>query len=133
MNDRSDRMEELRFAKKQQWTVATATVTLLAALYAVANHASDLQQFEKLALTILAIFIAVPGICVLFSLQSHLGNVRIQVDEKTPLHGCGAAISASLVLVIGIAALIVIYSFRRDYFVRKSRAWPLFPNPLPES
>jgi hypothetical protein len=31
-NDRPQFFEELRFAKKQQWTVATAVITLLAAI-----------------------------------------------------------------------------------------------------
>ena len=38
--------EEFRFAKKQQWYVATAAVTLIAAIFAVADKV-HVTAFEK--------------------------------------------------------------------------------------
>jgi hypothetical protein len=95
MNDRRDWQEELRFAKRQQWTVATATVTLLAALRAT--------------LSVLAGVVALSGFYILFSLQRHLAHARIKVDETDPSAWLrGTPICVALALVIVFAAAVVI-------------------------
>jgi hypothetical protein len=55
---------ELRFAKQQQWYVATASVTLIAAAYAVLKG-SYLGDYEALGAIVFIIFIAGAGITVL--------------------------------------------------------------------
>jgi hypothetical protein len=55
--------EEIRSAKKQQWTIATATVTLIAAIYAVAKN-NDLTSREKI---VFAVLVAIVGVLVALS------------------------------------------------------------------
>jgi hypothetical protein len=44
--------EELRFAKTQQWRIATAAITLLAAIFAVVHATPNLKPAEKIAGTL---------------------------------------------------------------------------------
>jgi hypothetical protein len=45
MSTKSEQLEELRFAKTQQWRVATAAVTLLGAIFVVAHKLHPLAIF----------------------------------------------------------------------------------------
>ena len=63
--DPAARHEELRFAKKQQWYVATSAVTLLAAIFAIARS-TTLSDVEQAIATVFIVFIATFGIVFLF-------------------------------------------------------------------
>jgi hypothetical protein len=45
-DDRAAQLEEIRFAKRQQWAIATAAVTLLAAVFGIART-TKLDTAEK--------------------------------------------------------------------------------------
>src|ERR1700731_3316304 len=80
--DRAARHEELRFAKKQQWYVATSAVTLLAAIFAIARGTS-LSVDERGVVTFFIFLIATFGIDVLSKLQTHMWKTRQeQVCQK---------------------------------------------------
>jgi hypothetical protein len=75
--------EELRFAKKQQWTVATAAVTLLAAIYALRHSLTDpLTCNEKIASAIAIVLIAGFSTWFLIKLHSHLQTTRLRLDPN---------------------------------------------------
>jgi hypothetical protein len=73
--DRPALLEELRFAKKQQWYVATSAVTLNAAVFALLRG-SQLRDYEALAAVFFVLFVSAAAVGVLWQLQDHLRNVR---------------------------------------------------------
>src|SRR5262245_55327642 len=86
-NDRPQYFEELRFVKKQQWTVATAVITLLAAIYAGMHDLDPVPTpTEKFGVAILIALIAGAGSCYLMFLQNHLKATRLKLDpgDKDP-------------------------------------------------
>jgi len=106
--DRQQQLEELRFAKRQQWSVATLAVTLLAAIFAIA-HGTHLTNYEKDIATAFAVVIGACSFYLLIRLQDHLEDVRKvlnQNDKKAWARGvdvlfvlCGAvAISVAVVI-----------------------------------
>ena len=101
-------LQELRFAKRQQLTVAIATVTWLAAIYAGAQSLGGLQQFERAVLSFLALIIAGPGIYVLFS--RHVNNRR--KEPKAPDISAWRATFTFALAIVCVAAF-VIYSIWR--------------------
>jgi uncharacterized membrane protein YozB (DUF420 family) len=107
-SDRAAQFEELRFAKKQQWAVATAAVTLLAAIYAISK---GLKDAEKAVLTVFVTLIATFGIYFLCQLQVHLERTRLYLDpnDRNPWFR-GVDILLVLAGVIAISALVVFYS-----------------------
>ena len=101
--------EELRFAKKQQWYVATSAVTLLGAIFAIAR-VTKLNLIEKHAATFLATLVAVFGVYFLWKLQHHLKRVRLELGttDKSPLlRGVDLALVLSGIVVV--SALVVVY------------------------
>jgi hypothetical protein len=110
-NDRPQYLEELRFAKKQQWAVTTAAITLLAAIYAVAKDLKpELGPKEKVAIAVLVTLIACAGVVYLTSLQSHLRETRLKLDpeDKEPWLR-GVSVLAGLVGTVILGAAFVIY------------------------
>jgi hypothetical protein len=78
-------LEELRFAKTQQWRIATSAITLLAAIFAVAHAMADLKPAEKVAGTLFAALVSISSSWFLCSLQSHLKRTRLEIgpEDKT--------------------------------------------------
>jgi hypothetical protein len=74
--------EELRFAKKQQWYVATASVTLNAAVIALLKG-SQLRDCEPLVACLFVGLVAVFGVVVLWQLQNHIRTLR---EPSDPWH-----------------------------------------------
>jgi hypothetical protein len=79
--DRPAWHEELRFAKKQQWYIATSAITLLAAIFAIA-HGTSLSDEEKGIASIFILLIASFGILYLCKLQAHLKEVRKKLNPR---------------------------------------------------
>jgi hypothetical protein len=85
--DRPQLFEELRFAKTQQWYIATAAVTLLGAIFAlrhaVSNTAtSPLDCKEKVGFAV-AITLVVTFACTfLIMLQKYMRDTRLRLDPK---------------------------------------------------
>jgi O-antigen/teichoic acid export membrane protein len=77
--------EELRFAKKQQWYVATSAVTLLGAIFAI-TRVTKLKFVENAVATIFIALVAGFGVYFLCKLQHHLKRVRLELDpdDKNP-------------------------------------------------
>jgi SNF family Na+-dependent transporter len=110
----SDRLEEIRFAKTQQWRVATAAVTLLGAIFAVAHTMHRLDTIEKVTGTVLVAVIAIAASAFLFSLYKHLGRTRLSIDRKDSEAWLrGAEVSLTLVAIVIASAIVVGYSLWR--------------------
>jgi hypothetical protein len=77
--------EELRFAKTQQWYVATASVTLNAAAFALLKG-SHLHDYEALAAIFFILFVAAAGVGVLWQLQDHMQSLRRKSEPDAPWH-----------------------------------------------
>ena len=81
--DRASQLEELRFAKGQQWYIATAAVTLLSAIFWI-ERSIKLNCPEKAAATLFIVLIAGFGIWFLFKLQKHMKDVRLELNPNDP-------------------------------------------------
>jgi hypothetical protein len=114
MGDRSERLEEIRFAKTQQWRVATAAITLLGAIFVVAHTLHQLATPEKVVGTVLVTLIAGAGSVFLLSLQNHLGRTRLEIDGKdTEAWLRGIEVAFTLVAIVIVSAIVVGYSLWR--------------------
>lgn len=80
--DRPALLEELRFAKKQQWYVASSAVALNAAVFALLRS-SQLHDFEALAAVFFVLFVTAAAVGVLLQLQDHLYSTRRELERKT--------------------------------------------------
>ena len=107
--DRDARLEELRFAKRQQWYIAPSGVTLLGAIFAIA-HQTQLNDVEKVLASIFIALIAGFGIFFLFRLQDHLKNVRRALDPIDP-NPWFRGVDVFLVLagLVFLSAVVVLY------------------------
>jgi hypothetical protein len=108
---RGELNEELRFAKKQQWAIATAAVTLLGAVYALADRAiPGPDEKEKIALAVVITLITTLSCSFLASLQRHMRDKRLELDptDKDPFLR-GGVIMGALCGVIILSALTVLY------------------------
>jgi hypothetical protein len=101
--------DELRFAKKQQWYVATSAVTLLGAIFAIAR-VTKLNLAEKDVATFFIALVAAFGIYFLWKLQHRLKRVRLVLDptDKNPLLR-GVDIALVLSGIIAVSMLVVLY------------------------
>lgn len=100
---------ELRFAKQQQWYVATASVTLIAAAFAL-SKGSQLRSFEMGLTLYFIVAVAVIGATVLQDLQAHLRNVRKQQgsDSYPPTD-----VNWLLIIIVFVVAIAVFYCVAR--------------------
>jgi len=72
--------EELRFAKRQQWTITAAVVALIGGAYTLAGREDRLDDLEKSVAAILIAAVVVAGIYWLSDLQRHLRITRLVSD-----------------------------------------------------
>jgi hypothetical protein len=80
--DRPQWFEELRFAKKQQWAITTAAVTLLAAVYALQRSVDPgIGSKEKVVVVVAVVLIATFGCIFLFTLQKYIRDTRLRLDR----------------------------------------------------
>jgi len=108
--DRAQWFEELRFAKKQQWAVAAAAVTLLAAIFALQHSVGDPTPAEKTVLAVVITLVAALGCSFLVMLQKHIRETRLLLnrsDSDAALRGVG--IIGALIGVVIVSALGVLY------------------------
>jgi len=107
--DRASQFEELRFAKGQQWYIATAAVTLMSAIFWI-ERSIRLNHPEKIIATVFTGLITGFGICFLVKLQNHLKAVRLALDpnDLNPWWR-GVDVLSVLIGVVSLAALVVLY------------------------
>src|SRR4051794_22805204 len=80
--DHTARHEEVRFAKKQQWSVTTSAVTLLAAIFGITHLVEPGPGLrEKIAATIFVVAILGSAGLFLWKLQDHLSETRTLLDR----------------------------------------------------
>ena len=91
--------EEFRFAKKQQWYVATAAVTLIAAIFAVADKV-HVTAFEKGVVVVALVAIAIFASWTLCSTQKYIVSMRGKNDRQPWACSRGADIMWALVVVV---------------------------------
>ncbi len=106
MSEEAVKAEEIRFAKKQQWYVATACITLMAALFTLADKIHP-NQCEKLIAALLLVAIAFFVIINLLALKKHIACTRPQDDSDRERRG--AWIPLSLAGAVVLSALAVGY------------------------
>jgi hypothetical protein len=122
--DRAARFEELRFAKKQQWYIATSAVTLLAAIFGIA-HIIKPTLYEKIAATVLVALIMGFACWFLCKLQGHLKKTRTLLDPMDPKPWFrGADILGVLVGTVIVSGLVVFYYLWRAEAERLTRQAP---------
>jgi hypothetical protein len=71
--------EELRFMKRQQWTITNYGVLILAAIYAMREHVTFNHSQKYLAGA--AFLVAVAGPWLLFRIQSDMAKARYRLDD----------------------------------------------------
>jgi hypothetical protein len=107
-------LEELRFAKRQQWTITAAVVALIAGAYGVAQPLA-LSDLEKVGATILVVVVVIAGIYWLVDLQRHLYRTRLRIDPYDPdPRWRGSEIVSGMAGAMILTAAVVCYLFCRD-------------------
>src|SRR5262249_33519269 len=74
-------LEEIRFAKRQQWTITAAVVALIAGAYSIEK---SLDHWEQAVAAILIVVVVIGGIYWLIDLQHHLYRTRLRIDPYDP-------------------------------------------------
>ena len=104
------RLDELRFAKRQQWSIAAPALALLGAIFGVAHTMNPLGPWEKAVAAIFALCVGIAASWHLVSLQTHLARTRRLINEKDEDAWLrGSSVLWSLVVVVAISALAVVY------------------------
>jgi len=109
-------LEEIRFAKLQQWAVTVAAITLIAGAFHMAHTVKQpLAIWEKVVATIAVTGVAGGGIWLLFKLQRHLRDTRKVIDhfDRTAWRR-GLEVVVPLKIALYLSAAAVCYSFWRD-------------------
>ena len=107
-------LEEIRFAKRQQWTITTAVVALIAGAYTIAVKQS-LDPWEQAIAAILIGVVVAGGIYWLFDLQGHLYRTRLRIDPYDPNpRWRGSEIASGMAGAMIISAIVVCYLLLRD-------------------
>ena len=121
-------LEELRFAKRQQWTITAAVVALIAGVYNVVQYLG----WEKCAAAVLIWIVVAGGIYWLFDLQGHLHRTRLVIDRHDTSAGHrGLEIVYGMAGVLIISAIVVSYLLSRDMPGCVLAVWTLLiPPPL---
>ena len=105
-------LEELRFAKRQQWTITAAVVALIAGAYSLEK---SLEPWEQAVAAILIGVVAAGGIYWLIDLQHHLHRTRLRIDPYDPDPWWrGADVASGMGGAMVISAIVVCYLLLRD-------------------
>jgi uncharacterized membrane protein len=105
-------LEELRFAKRQPWTITAAVVALIAGAYSVEK---SLDHWEQAVAAILVIVVVVGGIYWLIDLQGHLYRTRLRIDPYDPDPWWrGSDVVSGMAGAMIISAIVVCYLLLRD-------------------
>jgi hypothetical protein len=105
-------LEELRFAKRQQWTITAAVVALIAGAYGIEK---SLDPWEKAVAAILIVVVVIGGIYWLIDLQRHLYGTRLRIDPYDPDPWWrGADVASGMGGAMVISAIVVCYLLLRD-------------------
>jgi len=108
-------LEELRFAKRQQWTITAAVVALIAGAYTIAVDKQSLDPWERAVAAILVVVVVVAGIYWLCDLQRHLYRTRLVIDRWDPDPWWrGSEIVNGMAGAMIISAIVVCYLLLRD-------------------
>ncbi len=108
-------LEELRFAKRQQWTITAAVVALIAGAYTIAVDKQSLDPWERAVAAILVVVVVVAGIYWLCDLQRHLYRTRLVIDRWDPDPWWrGSEIVNGMAGAMIIIAIVVCYLLLRD-------------------
>ena len=122
--------DEMKFAKRQQWTVTNYTLLLVGAVLGVGVALKSLTAFEKHALSVLVIFIVGAGWYFLIDLQRSLKELRgriqgieasfdevdqdlLQVREYKSPGRPGLPFTVMMIAAITVAGIVVVYGVWR--------------------
>ena len=106
--------EELRFVKRQQWTITAVVVALIGGAYTLAKRQS-LAPWEKAVAAILIGVVVVGGIYWLLDLQAYLHRTRLVVDPyDKDAKERGLKIVYGMIGAMIISAMVVCYLLLRD-------------------
>lgn len=122
--------DEMKFAKRQQWTVANYMLLLVGAVLEVGAALKSLTAFEKHALSVLVVFIVGAGWYFLIDLQRHLKEIReriqgieasfdeadqdlLQVREYKSPGRRGLPFTVMMIAAITVAGIVVVYGVWR--------------------
>ena len=105
-------LEELRFAKRQQWAVTAAVLGLMAGAYTTVQ---PLGLWEKRVAVSFICILAAGGSWLLCNLQCHLRNTRLAIDWRdiNPLWR-GAEIVIGMWIALFASAAALFFSLWRD-------------------
>jgi hypothetical protein len=107
-------LEELRFAKRQQWTITAAVVALIAGAYSISLK-QELAPWEEAIAAILIGVVVAGGIYWLIDLQGHLHRTRLVLDRWDPNpRWRGGELVSGMVGAMVISAIAVGYLLLRD-------------------
>jgi hypothetical protein len=115
MATKMELLDELRFAKRQQWAVTAAAIALIAGIYHIADNADPpMAPWEQHLAVFLVFCVAAGGIEMLLRLQGHLSRTRLAIDKKDPdPWRRGRDVVIALAIAIAVSAIAVCYSFWR--------------------
>jgi uncharacterized membrane protein len=106
-------LEELRFAKRQQWTITAAVVALIAGAYSMEKSLA--LCWEKCAAAGLIGIVVAGGIYWLFDLQRHLHRTRLAIDRYDPNPWWrGGELVSGMAGAMVLSAIVVCYLLLRD-------------------
>jgi predicted membrane channel-forming protein YqfA (hemolysin III family) len=107
--DRAARHEEVRFTKKQQWSVTTSAVTLLAAIFGIAQLVKP-GPHERWVATLFIVIILGSAWLFLWKLQDHLSETRTLLDPNDCQPWLrGGDVLAVLLGTVSFSAYVVCY------------------------
>jgi hypothetical protein len=122
--------DEMKFAKRQQWTVTNYMLLLVGAVLGVGAVLKSLTAFEKHALSVLVVFIVGAGWYFLIDLQRYLKELReriqgieasfdeadqdlLQVREYKSPGRRGLPFTVMMIAAITVSGIVVVYGVWR--------------------
>jgi hypothetical protein len=101
-------LEELRFIKRHQLTVAGGVVAILGAALGLKNF--PLTNYDKGIVTALILLLAGGAIAFLFSLHGHMARTRKLLDpDDTGAWSRGSPVLGGVIAVIVVTTAVVVY------------------------
>jgi ABC-type branched-subunit amino acid transport system permease subunit len=107
--------EELRFVKRQQWTITAAVVALIGGAYTLAGREDRLDDLEKSVAAILITVVVIGAIYWLRDLQRYLHRTRLVTDpDDRKAEHRGLEIAYGMRGAMILSAVVVCYLLLRD-------------------